>query len=130
MGRAEGPSDVTWGKLHAGNAKGVYGAHFGNEHVVRASCRDYEAAATQDVPAQEDDQKAGRKIQCPVLLVWSAKGLGSRFDMEGVWREWIEDGVKVETMPVGDGVGHYIAEEGHEVAGARVLEWVKTVEGS
>ena len=113
-------------RFHAGNAVRVYGAHFENEDVVRASCRDYEAGAGVDLEMQAEDQEKGRKVECPVLLVFSRDYLGSRFDVEGVWRrEWVAEGVKVEAMAVGNGVGHYLAEEAPEEVGSRVLQWLK-----
>ena len=126
LGRIAGKDSAGESTLYAGNAVEVYGAHFENEDVVRATCRDYEAGASVDLERQAEDQKAGKKIDIPTLIIFSAAGLGSRFDVEGIWKkDWIKEGVKVEAFPVGNDVGHYVAEEGPDDVGPRVLKWLE-----
>ena len=128
LGRMTSKDSAGGKTLYSGNAVEVYGKHFENEDVVRASCRDYEAGASVDLKMQAEDQKVGKKIDVPTLLVFSAAGLGSRFDVEGIWKKgWIKEGVKVEAFPVGNGAGHYVAEEAPDEVGARVLKWLEEV---
>lgn len=125
FGRTAGKSAQGLQKLEEDNAAKVYGAHMDREDVVRASCEDYAAAAGVDLERQAEDQEAGRKIDVPVLLIFSAAQLGARFDVEGIWRkDWVKEGVEVEALPVGDGIGHYVPEEAPDVVGERLLGWL------
>ncbi|KAF2000619.1 hypothetical protein P154DRAFT_534656 [Amniculicola lignicola CBS 123094] len=71
--RWSGSNPTGLNSFHSNNSIAVYTEFFKNEDVVLASCRDYEAGATTDVEAQERDQKEGRKIACPVLVVYSER---------------------------------------------------------
>jgi haloacetate dehalogenase len=49
----------------------------------------------------------GRKISCPVLVLWGTRGsFGARWDALAIWLEWAEDvrGRAIES-------GHFLAEE-------------------
>ena len=85
--------------------------HFMRESVVRASCDDYCAGAEEDVLLQEEDQMAGRKMDCPVLKIYSELFLGSKYDMRAVWKEFVGKDGELELVNVGNGVGHFVAEE-------------------
>ena len=110
------------------SATKVYARQYDNETVVRASCRDYEAAALVDVPAQMEDQAAGHKVDIPMLVFWSESGLGSWFDVEKLWRLWAKDGIDLEFCPVGNGVGHYLVEDAPEIVGKRLLQWLNRID--
>lgn len=59
---------------------------FSQPETIHASCEDYRAAASIDL--QHDEQDLKRKIQCPLLVLWGAKGFVHRtYDVLGVWRE-------------------------------------------
>ncbi len=47
---------------------------FRNPETIHAICEDYRAGAGIDLEHDEKDFKAGRKIECPVLLLWGATG--------------------------------------------------------
>lgn len=110
------------------DAVAVYAPHFDDEDVVRASCRDYEAAALVDVPAQVEDQRMGKKVGIPMLVFWSQIGLGRWFDVAGSWGGWIAEDVDVEFVPVGEGAGHYIPEDASEFVGEWLLKWLEKVD--
>ena len=56
--------------------------------AIHASCEDYRAAAVIDLEMDEADEKAGQKIECPVLTLWGGKGaVGKLWDVLGVWRQ-------------------------------------------
>ena len=60
--------------------------------TVEAICEDYRAGATID--REHDDADRGRRrIQCPVLVLWSARGALPRLydDVLGVWRPWARE---------------------------------------
>ena len=78
---------------------------------VHAICEEYRAAATIDYMHDREDRVAGRRIACPVLVVWSARGpLAQWYEDAGgplaLWREWADD---VRGNPI-DG-GHFFPEE-------------------
>ena len=75
--------------------------------VIHAMCEDYRAGAGYDRELDLADKKAGRKIACPVQVLWGAKGaLAAWYDTLAIWREWADD-------VVGEAVdcGHFIPEE-------------------
>jgi len=60
--------------------------------IVQAICEDYRAGATVD--RDLDDADLGRRrIECPLLALWSAGGALPRFygDVLDVWRPWTHD---------------------------------------
>jgi haloacetate dehalogenase len=78
---------------------------------VHAICEEYRAAATLDHDHDLNDRKAGRRIQCPVLVLWSAQGpLNSWYEDAGgpltLWRAWATN---VQGRPLD--AGHFFPEE-------------------
>jgi haloacetate dehalogenase len=70
-------------------------------------CEDYRANATIDFEIDEADRRAGRRITCPVLVLWSSQDdLADYHDVLAVWRDWAED-VRGRSIDC----GHYLAEE-------------------
>jgi len=56
----------------------------------------------------EEDEKAGRKVECPVLALWGEKGaLGKLWDVLKVWRQYARAPVQGRAVDS----GHYLAEE-------------------
>lgn len=106
-------------------ALAVYSAHFEKTSVVAASCADYRAAAMVDAAEEEADKVEGRKIGVPTLVLFSKAYLGARYDVEGVWREWVEEGKLVARGL--EGVGHFLFEEDPELAYGIVRGWVEDV---
>ncbi|SNS25164.1 haloacetate dehalogenase [Geodermatophilus saharensis] len=75
--------------------------------VVHAICEDYRAGATCDRDDDEADRAAGRRIGCPLQVLWAGRGaLASWYDTLAVWREWADD-VTGEALDS----GHFLAEE-------------------
>ena len=75
--------------------------------TVQAICEDYRAGASID--REHDDADLGRRrIQCPVLVLWSERGALPRFysDVLAVWRPWALD-VTGAAMPT----SHFVAED-------------------
>ncbi|KAK0101927.1 hypothetical protein ONS95_001261 [Cadophora gregata] len=99
--RWSGNSPSALAKFKENEAWEVYMNDFRRESVVRASCDDYRAGAEEDVVAQEEDQKAGRKMDCPVLKVYSELFLGSNYDMRAVWEEFMVRPGDLELVSVG-----------------------------
>ncbi|KAI4666995.1 uncharacterized protein J4E79_001676 [Alternaria viburni] len=127
--RWSGKSNAGIEKLKANDSLTVYGDFFNQEHTLKATCEDYKEGATTDVEREEKNQKEGRKIEVPLLLVYSAASIGSRFDFPDVWKEWVGEGVKIENHGLGDGVGHFGAEEAPEECATAIVDWTKTFVG-
>jgi haloacetate dehalogenase len=78
---------------------------------VHAICEEYRAAATLDHEHDLQDRKAGRRIMCPVLVLWSGRGPLNSWYADaggplGLWRAWAED-VRGKALDA----GHFFAEE-------------------
>jgi haloacetate dehalogenase len=90
---------------------------FRNPQTIHAICEDYRAAAGIDLQHDEADMAAGRKIECPVLLLWGATGGVGRNHDPGpaqIWRAYAADIVGAEALPC----GHYLSEEAPEETAA------------
>jgi haloacetate dehalogenase len=75
--------------------------------VIHAMCEDYRAGASYDRLLDAEDKKAGKKIACPVQILWGGKGaLAVWYDTLAVWREWADD-VRGQALDS----GHFIPEE-------------------
>ncbi|TDC53618.1 alpha/beta hydrolase [Jiangella ureilytica] len=76
--------------------------------TVRAMLEDYRAGLSVDRAADEADRAAGRRISCPVLVLWSARDDMPRLygDALSVWRPWADD-LRAATIDS----GHHVAEE-------------------
>ena len=79
-----------------------------NPDVVRAMLEDYRAGLTVDRDHEEADRRAGIRIQCPALVLWSL-----RVHLEGlygdpmqIWRHWASD-----LRGHGIDSGHHVAEQ-------------------
>jgi haloacetate dehalogenase len=102
-------------RLGSGNYEDIRAA-IHRPSVVHAMCEDYRAGLGPDRAADDADRAAGRRITCPVLMLWATGD--DMVDLYGdplaVWRDWADDvtGHAVES-------GHHLAEEAPgEVAGA------------
>ena len=100
-------------------AVAAYAESFADPAVVAAACADYRAGATLDVEHDRADRDAGRRIDCPVLLVWATRYLKERGRRHlDVWRGWAED---VREVPLD--CGHFVAEEAAEDCAAALLNF-------
>jgi haloacetate dehalogenase len=82
-----------------------------------AICEDYRASAGIDLDHDREGRAAGEKVQCPLRVLWGAKGVVARhFDVLGLWQA-------VATDVDGHAVdcGHYLAEEAPDLLLPEVL---------
>ena len=76
--------------------------------AIRGMCEDYRAAATIDLEHDRASRTEGRKVDCPMLVLWGAKGkIGGWYDPLALWREYCSAEVSGGPVPS----GHYLAEE-------------------
>jgi len=83
--------------------------------MIHGSCSDYRAAATVDL--EHDGADIDRKVACPTLVFYGAKGTMARnFDLPAEWRKRCAD-VRVQSLPG----GHFFIDQFPQDT-ARVLE--------
>ncbi|KAF1925808.1 alpha/beta-hydrolase [Didymella exigua CBS 183.55] len=111
--------------FRADDAPKVYSEFFAQDHVLKASCEDYQHGATTDIEVQEKDQEDGRKIGVPLFLLYSAGYIGSRYQFPDVWRDWVSEGVDIQHYGLGDNIGHFGAEEAPEESARVVGKWLE-----
>ncbi|MER8902588.1 alpha/beta hydrolase [Mesorhizobium sp. M0772] len=91
-------------------------------NVVHGMLEDYRAGLAIDQLHDTDDRKAGRRVACPTLALWSA-----RDDLEAlygnvldVWRPWTTElkGQRIDS-------GHHMAEEAADAVAAAVMAFLR-----
>ena len=102
---------IGWG--HAGMSAftaetyAAYLSYVSDPATMHAMCEDYRAAATIDLEHDRADRATGRKIACPVNVLWGEHGVVNRcFKPLEDWKVVASD-VRGRTLPC----GHYIPEE-------------------
>jgi haloacetate dehalogenase len=82
-----------------------------NPEMIRGMCEDYRAAATIDLEHDRASRAAGRRVQCPMLVLWGSKGkIGQWYDPLDIWRRYCDSEVSGSAVES----GHYLAEEAPE----------------
>ncbi|MEV6840222.1 alpha/beta hydrolase [Streptomyces sp. NPDC051133] len=80
--------------------------------TVHAMCEDYRAGLGVDREHDDADRAAGRRIGCPLQVLWAGRDDMARLygDVLDVWRDWAGD--RLEGAPIDS--GHHLAEEAPE----------------
>lgn len=83
----------TPGTVFPPDIKEAYTIQLGDHKHIHAICEEYRAAATIDIEHDTEDQKNGRKIQCPIHVLWAGEGpLDTWYKNEGgplaIWKKW------------------------------------------
>jgi haloacetate dehalogenase len=106
---------IGWG--HAGlsaftdETYAAYLSYVSDPATMHAMCEDYRAAASIDLEHDRRDRDAGKKIDCPTLVLWGEHGVVNRcFKPLEDWKR-VAKNVEGHTVPC----GHYIPEEIPEV---------------
>ena len=97
----------------------------GHAHAI---CEEYRAAATIDREHDRADRALGRRIVCPLLVLWSSQGaLGTWYVEEsgpvGLWRAWGDD-VRGRALEA----GHFFPEEAPEQTAEALNRFFGTAE--
>jgi haloacetate dehalogenase len=105
LGRTLGAWTRTAGEVFTDDALAEYRRCFRDPEMIHAACEDYRAAAGIDL--EHDAADAEKRIECPLLVLWGAKGIvGRMFDPIACWREKAAD-VRGHALEC----GHFIPEE-------------------
>lgn len=99
----------------APDALADYFAAVAHPEVIHAMREDYRAGATIDRHLDDADLDAGRRIEAPTLVLWSAEGELARWDPVAIWRRWADD---VGGRPIA--AGHFLAEESPDEVAAEL----------
>ena len=99
---------------------------FSDPEMIRGTCADYRAVG---LDLQHDDDDRGRKLTCPVLVLWAGHmpkrpgwQTGGGLDMLSAWQERATD-VRGRSLAC----GHFIPEEMPQEALAEVLAFLESV---
>jgi len=125
--RISGPNPKSIERISADGALDIYGDNFATKEVLYYTALDYAAGAAPEVTEQDEDQKAGRKVGVPILVMFSKAKLGARTDVAEEWKAWVQPGVDYEGVGVGEGFGHYLPEEAYEIVLENVFKFIKKV---
>ena len=89
--------------------------------VVEAMCEDYRAGATVDREHDDADVARHRRIECPLLALWSAAGALPRLygDVLEVWRPWV-DRVTGHGLPG----SHFVVEDQPEATAEALIQFL------
>jgi len=91
--------------------------------VVRAMLEDYRAGLTVDVAHEQADRAAGRRIECPTLVLWSLRDDLEQLygDPVRIWRGWADD-----VRGHGIDSGHHMAEEAPAALADALVGFLRT----
>ncbi|KIW08548.1 hypothetical protein, variant [Verruconis gallopava] len=104
------------------DARRAYTDLFRNRDACHGMCEDYRAGASIDCQEQRENLAKGKKIKCPLMVIWGNKGLvEKKFDALGEWRKVSESEVVGEAFDC----GHYIPEEKPDELLVRMTGWFK-----
>jgi haloacetate dehalogenase len=110
----------TWSgnpRAFASEIRNEYARTFSDPATIHAICEEYRAATTLDLVHDEADRARGRRIECPVLALWSCESTFlESLDVLGMWRQWAND-VRGRALDC----GHFLAEEAPDETGAELL---------
>ena len=89
--------------------------------TVHAMCEDYRAGLGLDRAHDDADRRDGRRIACPLLVLWAARDdLPDLYgDVLGIWRNWADD-VRGGALDC----GHHMSEEAPEELAAELREFL------
>lgn len=130
IARWAGHNTFARAKMAEDGALEVYAAFFENKAVVEATSMDYEAGAGADVEFEERAIEEGRRIEVPLLLVYSGAFLPTRAKKPilEVWSQpWSAGPHLITERPIGGGVGHFVCEEAPEETARAIEGWLKTL---
>ena len=110
--------------LFASDALEDYMAACRDPAVIHTMCQDYRAGSGIDVEIDEADIAAGRRIGCPVLVLWGTMGRVPRLQPLETWSRWAED-----LRGAGIPTDHYLAEEAPELVLEELVPFLQGGEG-
>jgi haloacetate dehalogenase len=115
---------ASWCKVEGAideRATAAYIEAFSRPDAIHAACEDYRAAASIDLEHDATDEKAGRLLTMPLLVLWGARGtIGRRFDVLQTWHEKSDAAVSGKALDC----GHFVPEEAPDATFAELLRFL------
>lgn len=101
----------SWGNpdetIYGPEALNEYLEAFRDRGTIHATCEDYRAGAGIDLVHHREDRDAGRRVACPLLVLWGRRGLMEKnFDVLATWRD-VATSVRGQALDC----GHFLPEE-------------------
>ena len=92
-----------------------------NPETVRAMVEDYRAGLGIDRSHDEADRRAGRKVECPTLVLWAQRDDAEELygDLRPIWAAWADD-LRIRSIDS----GHHMSEEAPEALASELLEFL------
>jgi len=90
---------------------------------IHSMCEDYRASASIDLKLDEEDQKNGVKVMCPLHVLWAAPpggAMGRLYDVLGIWKN---EGVSVTGRAMQG--GHSLQEGNPKETAEEILNFLK-----
>lgn len=103
-----------------------YRAAIHDPATIHAMCEDYRAGLGVDREIDDEDRRAGRRILCPVRVLWALRDDMEELygDIRIIWRDWAD-----EVTGRSFDCGHHMAEEAPADVAADLRDFVGTVMG-
>ncbi len=93
---------------------------------IHGVCEDYRATLSIDFAMDGADLEAGRKIACPLLVIWGENShVGRHLDVRGTWPAWADD-ITFVSFPS----GHYPAEQHPQLTLEALIEFFQATEAA
>jgi haloacetate dehalogenase len=110
-------------RMGGAEAYADYRAAIHDPATVRAMLEDYRAGLGIDRAHDEADRRTGRRVACPVLVLWALKDDLEELhgDVLAVWRPWAPD-----LRGRGLDCGHHMAEEAPEELAGELLSFLRS----
>ena len=93
--------------------------------MIAAVCADYRAAFHLDRPLDAQDRSAGRRITCPVLVLWGDREGALADGPLTTWRRWAND-VRGHALAC----GHFLPEEAPDALAAALVDFLNGRHGA
>ncbi len=105
------------------DVRAAYVAALSDRASIHAICEEYRAAATLDLEQDKEDRVAGWRIQCPLLVLWSAgSALDTWYqDIGGPLTIWRNRADEVKGRPIAG--GHFFPEQNAAETAAELLQF-------
>jgi haloacetate dehalogenase len=93
---------------------------FGDPGTIAGSCADYRSATGIDLVHDDESFAAGRRVECPVLVLWGTQGfVGRGYEPLAVWHQYATD-VRGHALPT----GHFLPEEAPDLVNAALRDFL------
>ena len=102
-------------------AVAAYARDFRKPEVIQATCEDYRAGMSVDLAHDRADRDQGKRIECPLLVLWGRDYLGDKTAAGplAIWRDWAANTVHEVALDC----GHFIAEERPQACADAIREF-------